>query len=693
MMDAFEFVGIVTKLVSQQFRAQPKHSSFRRLKASGLVGFGSGFVLSMAAFSTTQAQSGPLAPGYEVLPADVRYLAETPMVLTVNGSSLLCLTRLEEDRSGAGVQVAKCEPRWTRKVWLEPLTQNGRGEFRIRNGEMACLRSLDGNNGSVGFGICSDAPSREKWTTTDAQLVDASGRCLEATALSYGASLGVAACAATSANQQWAFGPMRRALGLNGESWDPSGMGNYFAAGYRYEVIERFRPRFSNRSLTSAERAELRNLTSVWRGVRVLDVLYPNYNAPNYKRAARVTIPWTTLKRLSELGETGDKDAMRAIMEAFALQYGSNFSDDFVGWDVSAFPKANDSRLAWYVAVDLANIWSAHYWQRHGPDRVAATAFGSGSCSRDGCVAPGFKFKIAYDKPGSNPLKWASTGDSKHTFSVTDIVFEPAGVWATNPQEQFLRILASKDASDHDYRAKFRLIDSLRGEWAVYAEQTGQLALYDNVMLNDSFARASVNYAEAAFRRIINDRKSAADWRARFEAFMTNPSPREYEIWNIQMGLMEQSDADLLRFTARHPITVEELLPKLCGSGRQAAPVCITNTRAINERNALNWADINARVARANAEREAAAVAQQQAQASRDAAQAERDRQQLARWNANNKPGFWDNVAALAEGFAAAGEASSQSVTVRTYDAAGNFTGTQTMTRAQAMARGATPRN
>jgi hypothetical protein len=54
----------------------------------------------------------------------------------------------------------------------------------------------------------------------------------------------------------------------------------------------------------------------------------------------------------------------------------------------------------------------------------------------------------------------------------------------------------------------------------------------------------------------------------------------------------------------------------------------------------------------------------------------------------DRKPGFWDNVAALAEGFAAAGEAGSQSVTVRIYDAAGNFTGTQTMTRARAIARG-----
>jgi hypothetical protein len=64
-----------------------------------------------------------------------------------------------------------------------------------------------------------------------------------------------------------------------------------------------------------------------------------------------------------------------------------------------------------------------------------------------------------------------------------------------------------------------------------------------------------------------------------------------------------------------------------------------------------------------------------------------------ARFGPDRKPGFWDQVVGLAEGFAAAGEGSSQSVTVRTYDANGNFTGTQTMTRAQAMARGATPRN
>ena len=80
---------------------------------------------------------------------------------------------------------------------------------------------------------------------------------------------------------------------------------------------------------------------------------------------------------------------------------------------------------------------------------------------------------------------------------------------------------------------------------------------------------------------------------------------------------------------------------------------------------------------------EAARFAEQEAQAQ---AQAERDRQTFA--NAR-KPDFWDQLAGLAEGFAVAAEAGNEQVTVRNYDSAGNYLGSETMTRARAAGLGA----
>lgn len=638
------------------------------------------------------AQNGPMAPGYEKLPVEMQKLAQTPMVLTVNSANPLCLVRDDQNQYGSHVLLADCEAKWSHKIWLEPLEQNGKAEFRIRSGELACLTSPSVANDRLSFGICDDAPNQEKWTANGSQLIDFNGRCLEAISLTNNSKLSMVACNINSNNQQWAFGPMRRALGFTPTAWDPSGLGTYFNVGYRNEIIEQFRPRFSIRSLTSAERSELRSITSSWRGYKVLEVMYPNYNAPNRPRAARISIPWNTMKRLSELGETGDKDAMRAVMEAYILQYSSNNSDEFVGWDESAFTKANDSKLAWHVAVDLAKIWSAHFWQRHGPDRVAASTFSANECTKDGCSARGFRFKIAYDRPASDPVKWAMAGDNKHMFSVTDIVFEPANVWPNNPQAKFLRTLQLVDYEDKQYYRKLTDDYRLRAEWAVYAMRTGQLALFDNVMLNRNFDGNSFgSQQEYAFRKIVNDRKAAIDWRAKFEAYMNNPNPSYYMFLTIQTGLKTQSDADILRFANRHPISDGSLLPRICGNGRQATSLCLTRSREIRDRDAAHWADINARVAKANAERDAALAVQQQEQAAQQQAQAERQRRQDEWYNANRKPGFWDQVAGLAEGFAAAAEAGNQPVTVRKYDAAGNYIGSETMTRARAAGYGATP--
>jgi hypothetical protein len=86
---------------------------------------------------------------------------------------------------------------------------------------------------------------------------------------------------------------------------------------------------------------------------------------------------------------------------------------------------------------------------------------------------------------------------------------------------------------------------------------------------------------------------------------------------------------------------------------------------------------------------EAARFAEKQAQAARD----EAERARLAAMYPYRKPDFWDQLAGLAEGFAAAAEAGNQQVTVRTYDSAGNYVGSETMTRSRAAGLGAQPSN
>jgi len=78
-------------------------------------------------------------------------------------------------------------------------------------------------------------------------------------------------------------------------------------------------------------------------------------------------------------------------------------------------------------------------------------------------------------------------------------------------------------------------------------------------------------------------------------------------------------------------------------------------------------------------------VAEQQARE-----QAQRDRQTFA---SSYKPDFWDQLAGLAEGFAAAAEAGNAQVTVSNYYSAGDYLFSKTMTRSRAAGLGPQPSN
>lgn len=624
------------------------------------------------------AQTGPVAPGAEVLPNGLREWAETPLVLTPVSAPDKCLDMSDQDPVAQTVQMWTCTPRWNQKVWIEPAAARGEDVFRVRIGKLACVLDSGRSGARATMGICNDAPSAEYWTVRDGQLVGASGLCLDAPSAADGTAVVASICDAGSASQQWRLEAMRTALNrLPGDLRDPSGFGPYFYSGYLADRVEEFRPRFMARTLTAAERAEIKTLMAPWSKIDALQQYIWGISGESSKRTI-VRIPWSTLRRLSELGESGDRAAMRAAMEAFALVRDSNYSDTFPGWEPSAFPHADDSRLAYNVANRLANIWAAHYWQQHGPDRLAAAAFTSCHYGvNDNCM--GYTVEFGPSKPTSDIYAWIKTGKSKFAFSIQAISFHPAG---GSPEERHKRFVSVLDGSAFSSVADFQHFGpEERAVQAVYAEQTGQLALWDNVRLNSTFDYPNFTSAQEGYMRTtLKARADAADWRARFEAFMAAPDSSKF--WSIQQGLLSQSDADLLRFAEQHTVTDEDLAERLCGNGRDALPSCQRSRQYIAQRRA----EYDRAIAEA---REIAAIRAAEAQAAAEAAardQAERDKWLVAN---SRKPDFWDQLAGLAEGFAAAAEAGNEQVTVRTYDSEGNFLGSETMTRSRAMGMGA----
>lgn len=645
------------------------------VRLAGCFGAWLGAILLMGQAS---AQTGPMAPGAEVLPEKLRHWAETPLVLTPAAAPAYCLEMSDQDPGAKTVQMWTCTARWNQKVWVEPIAAGNGDQFRIRIGELACLVDSGRAGARATLGICNDMPSAERWTARDGLLVGASGLCLDAQNAADGTPVAAAPCNTAAPGQQWRLEAMRTALNrLPPQFLEPSGFGDYFYSGYLPERVEEFRPRFTPRKLTGPERAEIKSLTATWGKVKPLDELLKGYKG---EKRTQTSVPWATLKRLSELGESGDKEAMRAVMEAFALIRDTNYPNDFAAWDETAFPHADDPRLAYELASRLANIWSAHYWQRHGADRLAGAAFTSCSYTGDDrCM--GYKVKLSFPKTSGKVYEWIQTGKSTFAFDVAELTFHPAIGTPEQREAEFISIL---DATAFTSMAAFQSFDSaLRARQAVYAHQTGRLALWDNVRLNSTFEYPNfTSVQELHMRNVLKARAEAADWRTKFEAFMASDS--DSGIWMIQQGLRTGSEADMLRFAEKHVVIDGELSERLCGSGREATAACQKSRQAIAARRAEYDAAIAEARAKSAAE-ESAKFAQQQAEAARD----EAERARIAAMYPPRKPDFWDQLAGLAEGFAAAAEAGNEQVTVRTYDSAGNYIGSETMARSRAMGLGA----
>ena len=396
--------------------------------------------------------------------------------------------------------------------------------------------------------------------------------------------------------------------------------------------------------------------------------------APVTLALARGEPAWPVLRRLGELAESGDRDAMHAVLEGLVLlQYG-NARDSYKlpGWQ--EFPEQGNYELVQVVVPALTNIWGAHYWQRHGPDRLAALS--GASCGKN-CL--GYAMQFVPVGKYANPFDWARTGKSDNAFRFENFSFFPVTYTPEVAEAKFidaLQKLSWGEAPGAD-ASSFG---------AMHAARTGRLALWDAVILSGQTEHwAKQSRPGLAMLRVILDRREDAKWRQEFSAFMAKPAPTGLELWQIQQSLIKRSDADIMAFAQRYTVSDRDLIKRFCTPERSTLGSCQRGQAELARLDA-EWAAASARYqAKAEAERAAAAEAQARFE--------EEQRQKYMAWRKTQKPSFWDQLAGLAEGFDAAMRAGSGTVTVREYDKAGNYLGSREMSRAWAAGSGATPGN
>lgn len=626
-----------------------------------------------------KAQNALIPPGAESLPERLRRLAVAPLVLTPGSDRTACLGAVSDSDSYDNSDIKLCDTIWSQRVTLEAIDGPGSNRVRLRFGDLGCLYS--NNVASIAsIGICDDRRAAETWTVRDRQLVDQAGRCLEAAWYEGTKTLRpqTLQCDPARTGQQWYLESMRAVqdrMGAKGRAiW---GMDSGRKDGLKREVVEQLRPRFSVRQLTSSEKSEVRKLRDSWKNSPALPWL-ELYGTKDYwkkrESMAKALIDWPVLKRLSELAESGDRDAMHAVLEGLiVLQYGNaRESYKLPGWQ--QFPEQGNYDLVQVVVPTLADIWGAHYWQRHGPDRLAALS--GASCLTD-CL--GYSMQFVQVGKYANPFNWARTGKSDYAFKFENFSFVPVTYTPEQAEKKFLASLEKLSWGESPGAD-----DTVFG--AMHAARTGRLALWDAVILSGQSERwGRQSKPGQAMLKAVLARREDAKWRAEFATFMGKAAPTSLELWQIQRNLVGKNDADVFAFAQRYTLTDRDLLNRFCVGGRAAMPSC---------QRGLSWmANIDAERAAAGARAQAEADAKLAAELATKARWEEEQRQKYVAWRKTQKPSFWDQLAGLAEGFDAAMRAGSGTVTVREYDKAGNYLGSREVSRAWAAGQGATPVN
>jgi hypothetical protein len=550
--------------------------------------------LGLAAFATltittpVQAQiSVPIFDNYQ----------KPPTVLAPAHAPGMCLD-FDTNKPWVNTHLWECWPGWNQAFSFKTPDNSGRSnKGQIWLGGYTCLTSQRGNGFRVTMAECNGS-AEQNWTIDGKQIRDLDGRCLDANGASKGNGTWVItySCVQGATNQQWSFSSLRaeqQKAGRSGIALAP-GMASNRPAGYDRlsEFLERDRPRFISRPLTSAEKAEIQKLLAPYKSYDLLKFIHYN-DRPDW---GSLKVPYSSIQRLMVIAESGDKYAMDALLKVMriALMIGdSNTGLDTYDPVEKGGPMGDDQMLAVIRLYQLTRIWAAHRWARHGPDRLAAFAFVECYPANLRC---GYWYDVSDSYQGPSLYDWAETGKGKAYKNFSNIRFFPVD---GGPAERLKRFTGLLHALEWTYQGRNERISEEDYAWmAAFAKSAGLERIYDNVWLTTSMRDARYWHpSERAFDLVKWKAKQQQDVQAQLAQGNLGPDQQRVLLSNAK-GL---GNDYLLQFAQKYPLDTVEDIDLICSLN---SPDCQRQRilfQQQQERNAAFAAEIEARRQAVNA--------------------------------------------------------------------------------------------
>lgn len=377
------------------------------------------------------------------------------------------------------------------------------------------------------------------------------------------------------------------------------------------EVVDLYAPRIRERRLTSGEREQVQSLLA--------------------SAMSRNDLDWSQMEPLMTLAESGDRDAMRAVLTAFKgpEQHVVYRGVWYAPWE----------SFAGMPTAALAGRWAGEYWNRHGADPLAASLLAQ--CFADAVMPCGLTL------PVMNPRQRTAFLDYGRGLSGRaprlDLAFAPAYRGEAELRARYDALVERRTAFDPLSAVRagtHRRLLPAEEAWAnAYAAARPDVADIQRASIEQEAARVA---AEDNLPRVnvalARDRAQAA-----WNDLWGRSGLSDVEQGNLEAAASVLGDDYVMRLANVQPLRFDNHITMVCAAQH---PSCEPNRRAATEREALLQAEI--RQTAANADARQAAIA-----------------------------------AAMASG--------SGLVEVRRYDRAGNYIGTSTMTQSQAETVGARP--